>query len=81
MDYMARHGDMRAIPAMLQPGTVSVISVRMDYGADDAQAWETLENPSKAYIARYALGRDYHKTLRQRLKKLAQFIESEIGAF
>lgn len=81
MDYMARHGEMRARPELLQPGTLSVISVRMDYGTDADQAWATLESPDKAYVARYALGRDYHKLMRQRLKQLAQFIESEIGHF
>jgi epoxyqueuosine reductase len=81
MDYMARHGDMRARPDLLQPGTLSVISVRMDYGTDPEQAWTTLAASDKAYVARYALGRDYHKLMRQRLKQLAQFIESEIGHF
>lgn len=81
MDYMARHGDMRSRPNLLQAGTLSVISVRMDYGADDLQAWQTLNSPASAYVARYALGRDYHKLMRQRLKRLAEFIEHEIGAF
>ena len=81
MDYMARHGEMRSRPELLQPGTLSVISVRMDYGADDQQAWQTLDSPAKAYVARYALGRDYHKLMRQRLKQLALFIEAEIGPF
>jgi epoxyqueuosine reductase len=81
MHYMAAHGAMRSTPELLQPGTLSVISVRMNYAADDQQAWDTLAQPDKAYVARYALGRDYHKTMRQRLKQLAQYIESEIGAF
>ena len=81
MAYMARHGDMRARPDLLQPGTLSVISVRMDYGTDPEQAWTTLAASDKAYVARYALGRDYHKLMRHRLKQLAQFIESEIGHF
>ena len=81
MHYMAAHGAMRSTPELLQPGTLSVISVRMNYAADDQQAWDTLAHPDKAYVARYALGRDYHKTMRQRLKQLAQYIESEIGAF
>ena len=81
MDYMTRHGEMRARPELLQPGTLSVISVRMDYGTDPEQAWATLAASDKAYVARYALGRDYHKLMRHRLKRLAQFIESEIGRF
>jgi epoxyqueuosine reductase len=81
MGYMERHGEMRSKPELLQPGTVSVISVRMDYGTDELQSWQTLNNPSKAYVARYALGRDYHKLMRQRLKQLALFIEGEIGPF
>jgi epoxyqueuosine reductase len=81
MHYMAAHGAMRSTPELLQPGTVSVISVRMNYAADDRQAWDTLAQPGKAYVARYALGRDYHKVMRQRLKQLAQFIESEVGPF
>lgn len=81
MNYMAQHGLMRSKPELLQPGTLSVISVRMNYAADDQQAWQTLQQPDKAYIARYALGRDYHKVMRQRLKQLAQFIETKIGPF
>ncbi len=81
MNYMAQHGLMRSKPELLQPGTVSVISVRMNYATDDQQAWQTLQQSDKAYVARYALGRDYHKVMRQRLKQLAQFIEAEIGPF
>lgn len=81
MSYMANHGDMRSKPELLQSGTLSVISVRMNYAADDDQAWSTLQQPGQAYVARYALGRDYHKVMRQRLKQLAQFIETQIGAF
>lgn len=81
MQYMARHGEMRSKPELLQPGTISVISVRMDYGTDEQLAWQTLNNSAKAYVARYALGRDYHKLMRQRLKQLALFIEGECGAF
>ncbi|OBS08797.1 tRNA epoxyqueuosine(34) reductase QueG [Acidihalobacter prosperus] len=82
MDYMARHGRKRSRPAELVPGTVRVISVRMDYlppaGADP----ETVLNvPTAAYISRYALGRDYHKVMRRRLQRLADRIEAEIGAF
>ena len=82
MDYMARHGDKRSRPAELQPGTMRVISVRMDYGTgDDHAAWETLKDGERAYVARYALGRDYHKLMRARLQKLADRISDEVGAF
>lgn len=82
MDWMARHGRKRTRPAELVPGTRSVIVLRMDYLPADATPVETLlEQPDKACISRYAIGRDYHKTLRSRLKKLAQKIEIEIGAF
>ena len=80
MHYMAAHGSKRARPAELIPGTVRVISVRMDYGTgDDAGAWQTLNDPTQAYVARYALGRDYHKVLRARLQKLSDRIQSEIS--
>lgn len=82
MDWMARHGLMRARPAELLPGTVRVISVGLDYGRrDDVEAWETLADGSRAYVARYALGRDYHKLMRNRLQKLADRIAAEIGPF
>ena len=69
MDYMARHGTRRARPAELVPGTVRVISARMNYWPDDAaDAAAVLADPAAAYIARYALGRDYHKVLRARLQ-------------
>lgn len=82
MDYMARHGTRRSRPDELQPGTIRVISVRMDYlpqGADDG--WEVLADPQRGYVARYALGRDYHKMMRQRLQKLAERISSVTGPF
>ena len=82
MDYMARHGDKRARPAELVPGTLRVLSVRMDYGTgDDAAAWDTLDAGERAYVARYALGRDYHKVMRHRLQKLADRIADDIGPF
>ena len=82
MDYMARHGDKRSRPAELQPGTLRVISVRMDYGTgDDAAAWRTLADGSRAYVARYALGRDYHKLMRSRLQTLADRIGDHVGTF
>jgi epoxyqueuosine reductase len=82
MHYMARHGMRRARPAELKPGTLRVISVRMDYWpADAAPAEQILADPERAYVSRYALGRDYHKILRNRLQDFADRIEARIGAF
>jgi len=82
MDYMARHGDKRERPDALVPGTLRVVSVRMDYGTgEDAAAWDTLADGERAYVARYALGRDYHKVLRNRLQKLADRIAEAAGPF
>ena len=82
MDYMARHGTRRARPAELVPGTLRVISARLDYLPPAARDSETvLSNPNKAYISRYALGRDYHKVLRERLQLLAERISRVVGAF
>ena len=82
MDWMARHGDRRSRPQELVPGTLRVISVGLDYGRDaGAQAWETLDDGGRAYVARYALGRDYHKLMRNRLQKLADCLQDEVGAF
>ncbi len=82
MDYMERHGSRRSRPAELVPGTVRVISVRMNYMTASARpASELLEDPESALVSRYALGRDYHKVLRRRLQKLAGRIEAEIGPF
>ena len=82
MAYMQRHGSKRSRPRELLPGTLRIIAVRMDYwppGAADATG--LLDDPLRAYVSRYALGRDYHKVLRQRLQKLARLIEAEVGAF
>ncbi len=82
MSYMARHGSKRSRPNELLPGTVSVITVRMDYlslKASDSIA--VLNTPERAYISRYALGRDYHKLMRQRLKKLSARIMAASGGF
>ena len=82
MDYMARHGDKRSRPDELVPGTLRVVSVRLDYGTgDDAEAWATLARGQDAYVARYALGRDYHKLMRNRLQKLADRIATHVGPF
>ncbi len=75
MDYMERHGMMRARPAELLPGTLRVINVRLDYMPPDALIVSTMQDPNNAYISRYATGRDYHKMMRNRLKKLGQKIE------
>jgi len=81
MDYMARHGLKRARPAEFRPGTLRVISARMNYLPQAADAWSVIGAPEKAYIARYATGRDYHKVLRRWLRQLARRIEREIGSF
>ncbi|HLS84111.1 MAG TPA: tRNA epoxyqueuosine(34) reductase QueG [Arenimonas sp.] len=82
MDYMARHGSKRERPQDLVPGTLRVVSVRMDYGTgDDAAAWTTLAQGEHAYVARYALGRDYHKLMRKRLQQLADRIAAAAGPF
>jgi epoxyqueuosine reductase len=82
MDYMARHGTKRARPADLVPGTVRVISARMNYWpADAADPGTALADPGSAYIARYALGRDYHKVLRARLQALCDRIAAAVGDF
>ncbi|WP_236128762.1 tRNA epoxyqueuosine(34) reductase QueG [Rheinheimera sp. UJ63] len=74
MHYMAQHGMLRARPTELHPGTLSVISVRLDYLPQQAGFATNLADPNLAYISRYALGRDYHKLMRQRLKQLGQKI-------
>ena len=82
MDWMARHGDKRSRPAELVPGTVRAVCVGLDYGRDDDDAaWATLEDGRRAYVARYALGRDYHKLMRNRLQRLAERIAETVGPF
>jgi epoxyqueuosine reductase len=82
MEYMARHGARRARPAELVPGTVSVITARLNYTVPGTRdAWATLEDPERAYVSRYALGRDYHKVLRSRLQSLADRMTAELGPF
>jgi epoxyqueuosine reductase len=82
MGYMQRHGTKRSRPDELIPGTVRVISVRMDYQpVDDNASVQVLESPDLGYLARYSLGRDYHKLMRRRLQKLADCIDTEVGAF
>jgi epoxyqueuosine reductase len=81
MAWMARHGEKRSRPDQLIPGTVRVISVGLDYGRDPDEAWATLDDGERAYVARYALGRDYHKLMRQRLQTLADRIADVVGPF
>ncbi len=79
MDYMARHGTRRSRPQELIPGTLRVISARMDYWpADAADAGEVLGDPRLGYVSRYALGRDYHKVLRAALARLAEAIAAQV---
>lgn len=82
MDYMERHGTRRSRPADLEPGTIRIISVTLDYfpvGIRNAE--QTLQDPTLAYVSRYALGRDYHKVLRKRLQMLATRIQEQTGPF
>lgn len=82
MDYMARHGVLRARPAELVPGTLRVLSARLDYWPGAARgAWSVLADGQLAYLSRYALGRDYHKVVRRRLQQLAERIAAAIGPF
>jgi epoxyqueuosine reductase len=79
MEYMERHGTRRARPADLLPGTVRVISARMDYWPDAAPAGEVLADARLGYVSRYALGRDYHRILRPRLARLAERVAAAAG--
>lgn len=82
MDYMQRHGTKRSRPQELLPGTVRIISVRLDYYPPDTTDAETvLTNSELGYVSRYALGRDYHKVLRKRLQSLAEKIQASTGNF
>ncbi|MBE9515578.1 MAG: tRNA epoxyqueuosine(34) reductase QueG [Proteobacteria bacterium] len=81
MDYMQQHGSKRYQPAELVPGSQSIISVRMNYWPQASDAAILLEQSDRAYISRYALGRDYHKPVRKRLQKLATYIEQLIGPY
>ena len=80
LDYMANHGNKRSRPAELVPGTLRVISLRMNYFPPQARdSWQVLAESERAFISRYALGRDYHKVLRNRLAKLADRIRAEVA--
>ncbi|CAG8998711.1 MAG: Epoxyqueuosine reductase [Candidatus Celerinatantimonas neptuna] len=76
MSFLERNQELRNNPTLLHPGTLRVISVRMNYLPRNAGFATTLKNPNQAYISRYALGRDYHKVLRKRLKHLAEKIKT-----
>ncbi|MGH1471763.1 MAG: tRNA epoxyqueuosine(34) reductase QueG [Cellvibrionaceae bacterium] len=79
MSWMSDHGKKRSRPRELLPSTVRVISVRLDYLPGDTTQTQLLQKKEKAYLARYALGRDYHKLIRKRLKILSDKISSEIS--
>lgn len=80
MDYMARHGTARSRPDELVPGTLRVISARLNYTPETAAASEAvLDDPEAAFVSRYALGRDYHKVLRQKLQSLADRMSESLG--
>ncbi|MHB0806195.1 tRNA epoxyqueuosine(34) reductase QueG [Stutzerimonas nitrititolerans] len=81
MDYMAAHGNKRSRPDELVPGTLRVISLRMDYLPGDTRMNQRLAQPEKAYVSRYALGRDYHKLIRKRIQQLAERIQQVVGPF
>ncbi len=82
MRFMAAHGRRRSRPGELVPGTLRILSVRMDYWPGTAQdAWTVLARPDLGYLARYALGRDYHRLIRRRLQRLARQLEAAIGPF
>ncbi|WP_237068479.1 tRNA epoxyqueuosine(34) reductase QueG [Microbulbifer guangxiensis] len=75
MDWMAAHGDKRWRPENLEPGTLRVISARLDYLPPDTEPVRILKDPAKAYVSRYATGRDYHKLIRKRLAQLGERIQ------
>jgi len=81
MAWMQRNHDKRAQPEALVPGTLRVVSVGLDYGDDPDAAWATLDAGERAYVARYALGRDYHKLMRRRLQQLADRVATHVGPF
>ncbi|OGS95626.1 MAG: tRNA epoxyqueuosine(34) reductase QueG [Gallionellales bacterium RIFCSPLOWO2_12_FULL_57_18] len=82
MDYMAKHGTKRSRPAELLPGTLRVISLRMNCAPPGVRdSWQVLAEGERAFISRYALGRDYHKVMRNRLAKLAEKIRGAVAEF
>ena len=81
MTYMAENHDKRCHPEQLVPGTIRVVCARMDYALDSKDSLDSMENTGKAYVSRYARGRDYHKLIRKRLQKLARKIQDAVGPF
>ena len=81
MAFMGRHGRKRARPRQLVPGTRSVVVVRLDYAPQAADPVATLRDRTRGYVARYALGRDYHRLMRRRLQRLAERLSAAIGPF
>lgn len=82
MDYMAKHGTKRTRPSELVPGTIRVVSLRMNCAPPDVRdSWQVLADGERAFISRYALGRDYHKVVRNRLAKLADRIHQAVAEY
>jgi epoxyqueuosine reductase len=81
MSYMARHKELRCQPEKLLPGSIRAICVRMDYATSKQNSLAEMDRRNKAYIARYARGRDYHKLMRKRLQALARKIDEKVGPF
>tara|TARA_B110000858_G_scaffold17319_1_gene17475 strand:+ start:11230 stop:12282 length:1053 start_codon:yes stop_codon:yes gene_type:complete len=81
MSYMAENHDKRCHPEQLVPGTIRVICVRLDYALDSEDSLDSMQNTGKAYVSRYARGRDYHKLMRKRLQKFARRIQDVAGPF
>lgn len=80
MDYMAKHGTKRTRPAELVPETKRVITARLDYLPPKAKdSWQVINDGNQAFVSRYAMGRDYHKVMRQKLKKLSDKINEAIA--
>jgi epoxyqueuosine reductase len=81
MSYMAENHEKRCHPEQLVPGTIRVVCVRMDYAVDSEDSLDSMKNTGKAYVSRYARGRDYHKLIRKRLQKFARRIQDVAGPF
>src|SRR5690606_29508052 len=81
MRYLERNQALRYDPRQLLPGTQRVICARMDYLPDSVETAGRLRTPERAYIARYALGRDYHKVMRKNLTQLARRLEEHVGPY
>lgn len=81
MKFMEKHGSKRSQPEQLIQGTARIISVRMNYLPADPNLIKILQDPTRGYISRYAVGRDYHKLMRKRLQRLAEKITQKVGNF